>query len=229
MRTECLPDPKECQGVLDGLLPERREKILRYAYVRDRKLGLAAEWLLKEVLQMHEKNEADITYGYNGKPEIDGLYFNLSHSHEVAVCAVSNSPVGCDVEKIDKAREKIATHFFTPQEMMHLNQFNGEKKDEEFYRLWTMKESYIKMTGEGMKLSFKRIEFQIGEAVHVFRDGKRCDCYIREYKLPGYKLTVCGQEHEFEENPFIRFPTTPRKKVLTKPYFGIRLYMVRKN
>lgn len=196
-KTGNYPDPKECPEHLDGVPQKRKEKILRYRTEEARKQGLASSLLLQQVLLLHGKDMNYISYGENGKPEIEGIYFNLSHSHEIAVCAVSDAPVGCDVEKIEKRREKVATHFFTSKEITYMDSLLEKEKDDAFYRLWTMKESYMKMTGEGMKLSLKRIEFIFEEKVRVYRDGTRCDCCIKEYEIPDYKLTVCSMENDF--------------------------------
>lgn len=194
--TNCA-DPKECPEQADGLPIERRERILRYTKEESRRQGLASSLLLQHVLQLYGKSFQDIRYGQNKKPEVEGLHFNISHSHEIVVCAVSDLPVGCDVEKIGEMREKIVSHFFTSKEIMYLNQYEGIEKENEFYRLWTMKESYMKMTGEGMKLSLKRIEFILPEPVKVYRDGQISNCFIKEYEVSGYKLTVCGMEQIF--------------------------------
>ena len=74
----------------------------------------------------------------------------------------------------------------------------GEERDHRFFRIWTMKESYIKMTGEGMRLSFDCFEFLLdSEKTRVRRDGKILSCHIMEYDIPGYKVSVCAKEEEF--------------------------------
>ena len=77
--------------------------------------------------------------------------------------------------------------------------FEGDVRTSEFFRLWTMKESYLKMTGEGISFPLNRIEFKLGEPIGVYRDGEKCDCHVREYEIPGYKVSVCAEEDEFAE------------------------------
>lgn len=200
-----LPDPKEFPEWMEGLAEVRKQKILRYKQQKDRKQSLGAGLLLKHVLLRHGVDSGNIRFGENGKPELDGICFNLSHSHDVVVCAVSNKVVGCDVEKVKNAPTKIAERFFCKNEIEHLEKFKNAERDSEFYRLWTMKESYLKMTGEGMQLALNRFEFVFEECVKVFRDGKICSCFVKEYEIPGYKLTVCAKEAEFaEEVEYIR-------------------------
>lgn len=195
-----FPDPKECPEILYGLNEKRIRKILRCKQPMGRKQRLGAGLLLKQCLENNGLSEQEIVYGDNGKPEIEGMHFNLSHSGEIVVCALSNETVGCDIEIIANMREGMAQRFFTEKEIHYLNSFHKEEKTEEFYRLWTMKESYMKMTGEGMKLALNRFEFLFDDKIQVYRDGSLQACNIKEYDVPGYKLTVCTEDTAFADD-----------------------------
>ena len=197
MNISGLPDPAEHREIMDGLWEERKQKILRYQRAENRRQSLGAGRLLQHALQRRGLEAAELRYGPNGKPEAAGMHFNLSHSDEWVACAVSDQPVGCDLEKIGPVHEGIAKRFFTENEVRYLECFDGQAKLDEFFRLWTMKESYMKMTGEGLSLGLNHCEFVLEDPVQVYRDGQRCDCWVREYALPGYKLTVCAQEQDF--------------------------------
>ena len=194
-----LPDPMEVPEIMAELPEERKEKIQRYKLAEDRKQSLGAGLLLKKALLMHAISADKIIYGENDKPKIEGICFNLSHSHDMVVCAISEKEVGCDVEKIKKVKGKIAEHFFTKNEAAYLQALGEEERQNEFFRIWTLKESYLKMTGEGMKLALNQFEFVFGEGVKVLRNGEICNCFIKEYTLPGYKLSVCAEEAEFAQ------------------------------
>lgn len=194
-----LPDPKEYPEILNGLQNSRIQKTMRYRQVKDRKQSLGAGLLLKKCLEEYDINIEEIRYGECGKPGVDGICFNLSHSHDMVVCVISDKIVGCDIEKVGEERNGIAERFFTINERDYLEQFDSDVKKQEFYRLWTMKESYIKMTGEGTSLALDRVEFEIADSVNVYRDGKLCDCYIKEYEVPGYKMTVCAEDFDFSD------------------------------
>ena len=202
-----LPDPNENLWIMEGLPEERKNKILRFLQAQDRRQNLAAGLLLKYVLEQHEIDVSNISYGPHGKPELPDIYFNLSHSHDYVVCAVSDKPVGCDIEKIGKSRDGVAERFFTKAEWAYLNTFEDEVRLDAFYRIWTMKESYLKMTGEGLAFGLNRIECRFEKAaaseaknqdeVRIYRDGEKCHCFIKEYKISGYKLSVCAEEKIF--------------------------------
>lgn len=193
-----LADPKEDPEILDELSAERKCRIMKYLKAQDRKRSLGAGLLLNEILPHYGVSPAGIRIGENGKPEAEGIFFNLSHSDDIVICAIAEKEVGCDVEKIVKAPEGVAERFFHPRETEYVKACMGEERDHRFFRIWTMKESYIKMTGEGMGLSFDRFEFLLdADKTKVRRDGKIFPCHIMEYDIPGYKVSVCAKEEEF--------------------------------
>lgn len=193
-----LPDPKEEPALLEELNAERKGRIMKFVKAEDRKRSLGAGLLLKEILPRHGASPAGIRVGADGKPEVEGIFFNLSHSDNIVICATSGKEVGCDVEKIVKAPEGVAERFFHPNEAEYVKTGTGEERDHRFFRIWTMKESYIKMTGEGMGLSFDRFEFLLeSDKTKVRRDGMILPCHIMEYDIPGYKVSVCAKEEAF--------------------------------
>ena len=192
-----LPDPKENPQILENIWQERKEKILTYKFESGRKESLGSALMLQKVLFQNNLNLQDVKFGNNKKPEIDGIFFNISHSDNFVICSVSENPVGCDIEKIRCVKSGFEKRFFTKNEVAYLEKFSGEEKLNQFFRLWTMKESYMKFTGEGMKLALNRIEFVFDDSIKVFRDGILCDCNFKEYELSGYKISVCAKENDF--------------------------------
>ena len=190
-----LADPKENPAKLDVLSAERKCRIMKYLKAEDRKRSLGAGLLLNEILPRYGASPAGIRIGEGGKPEMEGIFFNLSHSDNIVICAIAEKEVGCDVEKIVKAPEGVAERFFHTGESAYVNACMGEERDHRFFRIWTMKESYIKMTGEGMSLDFDRFEVILDSGeIKVRRDGKLLSCRIMEYTIPGYKVSVCAKE-----------------------------------
>lgn len=190
-----LPDPREEPALLDALNAERKYRIMKYLKAEDRKQSLGAGLLLNEVLPRYGVSPAGIRIGADGKPEAEGIFFNLSHAGHIVICAVAEREVGCDVEEIVEVPEGVAERFFHPSEAAYVNACMGDERERRFFRIWTMKESYIKMTGEGMRIDLDCFEiFPDGEEIKVRRDGNLLSCRIMEYDIPGYKVSVCAKE-----------------------------------
>ena len=194
-----LPDPVLRPELMEMLPKERQQKIQRRLQKKARVQSLGAGLLLNAVLPKYKVQPDALFRNEHGKPEIPGVHFNLSHSGDLVVCAVSEKPVGCDVEKLRKAPERFAGHFFCENERNYLKAAADDKYDETFFRLWTLKESYMKMTGEGMSLPLDAFEVMIGEEIHILRDGKKQPCFIKEYTTLGYQVTVCAKEQGFAD------------------------------
>jgi len=199
-----LPDPLEAPKLMEALLEIRKQKIMKCRRLESRKQSLGAGLLVSYILKEHGLFDNEIKFDSNGKPEVEGIFFNLSHSKNMVICAVSDKAVGCDIEHISKAPEKVADRFFSQEEQMHLFQYSGEERNKEFYRLWTMKESYMKMTGEGMSLALNQFELHFREAVQIYRNGSLQNCFLKEYELTQdesrqYRISVCSEEDDFAE------------------------------
>lgn len=94
-----------------------------------------------------------------GKPFVDkeGIFFNISHSKGRVVCAVSDTPVGIDIEKIipksDTDIKSFAKRYFVENEINELEA--AEYSPEAFYTVWTKKEAYSKMLGSALSRNMK--------------------------------------------------------------------------
>ena len=163
----------------------RQEKIDRYQYMEDKRRSLVAGLLLNYATKDYEagnyiahlwesNSEYDIdinklisgydkAYDYdikltaNNKPEYadKNIHFNLSHTGDYVVCAISENAVGVDIEHTRKNYLKVARRFFTDNECRWI----GEDENR-FLRIWTLKEAYSKYTGQGIALTISDTEFR---------------------------------------------------------------------
>ena len=152
---------------------EELERAERFHFQRHRSHFIVARGLLRTVLGRYLKTEPGrlrFQYGPKGKPELDGgtgrrgLRFNVSHSHGLALYAVTHDrQIGVDVERIrpDVAGEKIAKRFFSPREAATLRELPAEVRQEAFYTCWTLKEAYLKAIGEGITLRLDQFEVSV--------------------------------------------------------------------
>lgn len=105
-----------------------------------------------------------------GKPLLrdnpDHLQFNLSHSHGLIACAVSyGQQIGLDIDFWRRRNRylAIAQRYFHPSEFQQLQQLSGTAQQQYFYRLWTLKEAWLKAEGSGLAGGLQALEFQVQE------------------------------------------------------------------
>lgn len=199
-----LMDPKDYPEIMAGLSEKRKDKILRQKTAKGRIQSLGAGLLLKKVLERYEISEEQIWEDEKGKPQVEGIHFNLSHTNGMAICAAGGKCVGCDIERIKEVSESVANRYFSEKEKHYLRAVEEKHYCQEFFRIWTMRESYMKMTGEGLRVPFDQYEI-CREEKHfaVYRDGKREGCQLKEYEILGYQVTVCTEDICAEQIEFI--------------------------
>lgn len=123
-------------------------------------------------------------------PDYPDFFFNLSHSGNMALCVVADTPVGCDIEALNPAHLRIAGRVMAPAELAAY-QVTADEQDrlDYFYRLWTLKESYVKLTGEGISVDFRSLRIEIEPKLRlVGHDG------INLFSLPTsptYRAACC--------------------------------------
>ncbi len=180
---------------------ERVIKSSKYLKLRDRQLSLGAEILLKHSLTKIGICDPIISVGKYGKPCLSNyphIHFNLSHSRDYVVCAVSDSPVGVDVEHIHGMEDDVAKHYFSGSEYEYILKNN---KKEAFFELWVLKESYMKMTGQGFHLDLNEFAIEIDDEIRVrdvnssLSNVQSSDCKLGCWCVVGgeYMLGVCSK------------------------------------
>lgn len=118
--------------------------------------------LLRRALLSKGVPEEDHELDYNeyGKPFLKkdcGWHFNISHCRKLAACAVAQSPIGVDVEKIRHFPELVLKRCFTEREAELIK--NSSNSDLTFFQLWTLKEAYVKAIGRGLSYPLRDAEF----------------------------------------------------------------------
>jgi len=160
------------------LPPHRLNKMNRLPRTESKKLSAGAYLLFIRACELNGLSP-EYEVGANGKPDfIDGtVHFSLSHSGNYAVCAISDKPVGVDIEIPRSGSLRIAERFFAPDELTHIK--NAADPDDEFCRVWTMKESYIKALG--LTLS----------SLDSFSVLKAVGCAFFNHRFNAYNISVC--------------------------------------
>lgn len=180
--------------------PARRDKALRLPHREEQRRSVAAELLLKMALRDRGLPWKELRWGFGGEgkpllPDFPGFFFSLSHSGDYAMAAVSGAEVGCDVERLRAVKPGLAERFFCPEEAEYIASLPGEEGRRLFFRCWTLKESFLKATGLGLRLPMNAFCILPGE------DGQarvRQSVDERSYRLfdrawpEGYHSAVCA-------------------------------------
>ncbi len=161
------------------------------------KRKLTYEYLIKILSQeYHIKVEIDdFARNENGKPYLKNstLFFNLSHSNQFMLVAFSNNALGIDIEESREIDTKsLSKRFFSPEEDTFI--FNSDNKQSAFFRMWTLKESYIKWKGGSLPRDLQKFHIDIKEnMIEAYEDGVKVDkLYIKEFRMDNYFIAVCS-------------------------------------
>jgi 4'-phosphopantetheinyl transferase len=167
---------------------QARANRFKFAIHRDR--FIAARGMLRQLLASYLNDSPQhltFCYGDRGKPALVNapIQFNVSHSEDVALYAISSHPVGIDVEKIREIDVAgLSQRFFTAAETHAIAQLPPEQRLKSFFRYWTCKEAYLKATGEGLSgLSGLEI-FLAGEARLTAENAAVQSWVLRELDVP---------------------------------------------
>ena len=187
--TRELSDPSLYgQGLRALVWDERRRQAERLLQPRDRRLCVGAGLLAQGMLVKAGATDLTLAYGEHGKPYLarhPSIHFNLSHSGDYALCAVADRPVGVDIQEMVDYDEALARHCMCDDELAWLA--GQGDKSRALTRLWVRKESYIKLTGEG--LSRNPITLcVIDDCEHPLADGR---VSFSEFEVPGCIICTC--------------------------------------
>lgn len=147
---------EEYELLLRRVSGECRERAARFRRRMDGENTVLGELLLRALLERLTGPSA-ITLGRDplGKPfwrEEPGIHVSISHSGGFVACAVAPAPVGIDVQVADRASAALVRRFFAPEEARYVLEGAAEDQALRFCRIWTMKESYIKRDGRGLRI-----------------------------------------------------------------------------
>ena len=177
---------KDFDALLPFVSPDKQERIKQFHLFRDARNCLLGDILARvEICRFTDLSMKQIDFSVNeyGKPFIADkvpIQFNISHSSNYIACAITDGPVGVDIELVKTADMQIAKRFFTTDETAYI--MDGHKIIR-FYEVWTKKESRIKWEGMGLhkplpSFSVFKLNSQEQIAYHnVFQDNEAI-CHV---------------------------------------------------
>jgi 4'-phosphopantetheinyl transferase len=179
-----------------SLSTDEKERAARFKFVKDRRLYVAAHGALRSLLADYlgvAAGEIHFVSGSYGKPALPsplaagGLEFNLSHSHEVALIAVTRQrAVGVDVEFVKRkfSFDELARRFFTTKEVAALFELPQPLQREAFFKCWTSKEAFLKAKGTGLSGKLDEVAITLATDQQV-----RINASVPDWSLT--ELTLC--------------------------------------
>ena len=176
-----LPEPAAlaaaaAQRFSEWLSPDEYERWRRFHLEADRQRFLLARALVRSLLGAYVQQapaSLQFTRSPYGKPELvqpaatpeQTLKFNLSHTRGLLVLAVTAADeIGVDVESITREAEMLALaeRYFAASEVAMLRAADPLQLHELFFRLWTLKEAYVKARGLGLQLGLDSFAIGLG-------------------------------------------------------------------
>lgn len=195
---------------------EERVRMERFRQEMDRARYAAAHAGLRVLLSQRLQMEpAAIRFerGAYGKPQLATEYggtawrFNLSHSGELALIALSRAEVGVDVEAVNPAVGlDVAETFCSADEMRQLEAMREENRTAALHRIWTAKEAVGKASGAGIASWMREIAVELKDAGEIAARRLQFPAepwFVRELEVPaGYVGAVAAPGGPWTVRPY---------------------------
>ena len=168
--------PEDFEAPLSSVEQDRAS---RFKFETDRRRYVTVHFALRSILSTYLNSpaqELQFESGPYGKPKLVSIHagkkfeFNLSHSHEVALIAVTQAgEIGVDIEYVKKdfPIHEVAGNFFTPKEAATLRTLPEYLQPQAFFKCWTSKEALLKAKGTGLSGELDEVEITLVGGQHV--------------------------------------------------------------
>lgn len=156
------------------LSPEEMQRLEQIAHPEIKRAQLISRAAIRYCLSQYEDGVAphhwQFARGEKGKPCLKQpaplpLSFNLSHSgHWLTIAIIAGAEIGVDLQEHRETAStlKMAQRYFHPEEVQQLQACACEERRELFYRLWTLKEAFLKARGTGIVTGLEKVHFRFG-------------------------------------------------------------------
>ena len=163
---DCI-DEKELDGLLRELPQTIKSRIDNKTHLLSKKQSIIGYSLLKDgVKALFDREIDDIGFSENGKPLLDYCFFSISHSENMVICAISDLPVGIDIQKIKEIAYKKKYSMFSSEESDFINEIS-DFRHKRFFEIFTKKEALVKLYGmklyDSISLDAQNVKFEVYE------------------------------------------------------------------
>lgn len=195
----------EVSNYIKYLSSIRQDKVRGFKFEKDKLRSIFGELLLRYALKEYFNIEFDkckIIFNKYGKPYIiheTNLKFNLSHSGNIIICAISYQSVGIDIEENKALDLGTLVYCLHENEQYCLRQYNSKEALDLFYNYWVLKESYLKYLGVGLLYPLNKIGFTITkDQIRLFTelDIEKDLSFKLFHLLNKYSVAICYAKKE---------------------------------
>lgn len=189
---------------------ERVEKVRALRNEKERLRSIHAGLLLRHAF-LEEGHDEDtwrqikIARGIYGKPYLsncEDFFYSLSHSGEWVICAVDDIETGADIQAVGEPKMAVAKRFYADEEYDRLLKEASDKDRQraELYRMWTAKESCVKLTGRGIGAGISRYVTD-SAYTHIIDMEENGRFFIKLYEqISGYIICACSRRDSFPQS-----------------------------
>ncbi len=182
---------------LEALDLIRKKEILKKSDINDRKRSLAGDILVRKYLSklynIKEEN-IEIKKGAHGKPYVLNLpaHFNISHSGDYTAVAISDRPIGIDIEVIKDFSAILAKKLFNEDELKYISGASTTRKkslmQKSFFEIWTAKEAYLKYLGTGISGGINSLTLSVNKDKLI--PNVNNIILAHDYSIPGTVMAI---------------------------------------
>jgi 4'-phosphopantetheinyl transferase len=157
----------ELANFFNVLAEDEKQRAERFHFLKDKNHFIIARGLLRKILSQYlaiSPQDLQFQYTSYGKPTLKDypdLQFNVSHSHGVALYAITREQaVGVDIEFTQRNCDidAIAERYFSAEECRVIKNLTGSEKNQAFFNGWARKEAFLKALGEGLSYPLNQVE-----------------------------------------------------------------------
>ncbi len=161
------------------LSPEELQRSQKFLNSRDAQRYIAAHGVLRHILSRYapiSPQEWKFKTNHYGKPVLRAdtrspdLYFSLSYTDKYFACAISHEPViGLDLEKITPTEDLVnqIQRYCSPEEQQILKSLTVHQRQRQFFKLWTLKEAFVKARGIGLVYPIRALSFDLSDELSI--------------------------------------------------------------
>ncbi len=157
---------------------------------------LAKQKLISIIKEKGLSFDTTIAVAEKGKPYFlnqPSQQFSISHTKSHIAIAMHDKEIGVDIENLRAYKAALVARFFHPKESDYISNLPKEKQDEAFTRIWTLKEAFVKCTGQGIADNFKTfyVKLDLENAKSRIVEAELCFNLTKQsFKSPTSRYTL---------------------------------------